>query len=194
MTTANKVTILRILLIPFFVIEVLYYVKNGHELHWIFAIATFATAALCDALDGFIARRFNQKSELGAILDPVADKLLLVSAIVMLSFDHQPYLESIPYWATGVIIGRDVILILGFGILQLVAGTFTVRPRVLGKVATVLQMFMVLAILLKGKGLWVTVIAGAAAVCTGVSGLLYVSDWMRQLSAHPSSSPTKTKT
>ena len=83
MTTANKVTILRILLIPFFVVQVLYYVKNGNELHRLLAILSFAVAAICDGVDGYIARRYNQRSELGAILDPLADKLLLVSGIVL---------------------------------------------------------------------------------------------------------------
>src|SRR5271168_4098638 len=110
MTTANKVTILRILLVPFFVVEVLYYVRNGQELHRVLAIASFATAAICDGVDGFIARRFNQRSELGAILDPLADKLLLVSGIVVLTFDRQPYFESIPLWVTGLIIGRDLVI------------------------------------------------------------------------------------
>ena len=94
MTTANKVTILRILLIPFFVVQVLYYVKNGNELHRLLAILSFAVAAICDGVDGYIARRYNQRSELGAILDPLADKLLLVSGIVLLSFDHGPYFEG----------------------------------------------------------------------------------------------------
>ena len=80
MTTANKITILRILLIPFFVVEVLYYVKAGVELHRTLAILTFAVAAICDGVDGYIARHFNQRSELGAILDPLADKLLLFRA------------------------------------------------------------------------------------------------------------------
>ena len=69
MTTANKVTILRMLLIPFFVVEVLYYVKDGHELHRLLAVLSFAVAAICDGVDGYIARRYNQRSELGAILD-----------------------------------------------------------------------------------------------------------------------------
>jgi cardiolipin synthase len=189
MTTANKVTILRILLIPIFVMEVLYYVKNGRELHRIVAIATFATAAICDGLDGFIARRFNQRSELGAILDPLADKLLLVSAIVVLSFDRQPYLQSIPPWVTVTIIGRDILVIIGLGVLHMMVGKVAVRPRMLGKVATVLQMAMVLWILLRWKPDWMVMVAAAAAICTGASGLFYVWDWSRQLSAHPSSSP-----
>src|SRR5882762_4820749 len=98
MTTANKITILRILLIPFFVVEVLYYVKNGNEVHRLLAILSFAVAAICDGIDGYIARRYNQRSELGAILDPLADKLLLVSGIVVLSFEHRPRFDTIPLW------------------------------------------------------------------------------------------------
>ncbi len=190
MTTANKVTILRILLIPFFVVEVLYYVKNGRELHRYLAIATFAIAAICDGLDGFIARRFNQRSELGVILDPLADKLLLVSAIILLSFDRQPYLPNIPLWVTGTILGRDILLVLGLGVLQMIVGKVVVHPRVLGKVGTVLQMVMVLWILLKWRQEWLVFLFWGAALCTGGSGLLYVLDWSRQFSAHPSSSPT----
>src|SRR5579862_3092463 len=75
MTTANKITISRILLIPFFVVEVLYYVRTGHELHRILGICSFFLAAVCDGVDGYVARHYNQRSELGAILDPLADKL-----------------------------------------------------------------------------------------------------------------------
>src|SRR6185503_17413708 len=70
MTTANKVTILRMLLIPFFVVEALYYVKTGDETFRFLATLAFATAAICDGVDGYIARHYNQRSELGAILDP----------------------------------------------------------------------------------------------------------------------------
>src|SRR5436190_9037573 len=122
MTTANKITILRILLIPFFVVEVLYYVKNGDEMHRILALLCFAVAAICDGVDGYIARRYNQRSELGAILDLLADKLLLVSGIVVLSFDHRPYLETVPLWLTGTIIGRDILLLIGLVVIQLMVG------------------------------------------------------------------------
>ena len=191
MTTANKITILRILLIPFFVVQVLYYVRSGHELHRLLAILSFAIAAICDGVDGYIARRYNQRSELGAILDPLADKLLLVSGIVLLSIDHAPYLMTIPLWLTGTIIGRDVLLLIGLLVIQMTVGKVTVRPRILGKASTVLQMAIVLWILLKWpeKWLWVWIIG--AAVCTGGSGLLYVWDGMRQLSAHPASSAKK---
>src|SRR5215471_11347297 len=122
MTTANKITILRILLIPFFVVEVLYYVKEGHELHRTLALLSFAVAAICDGVDGYIARRYNQRSELGSILDPLADKLLLLSGIVVLSFNHGPYFETVPLWLTATVIGRDVLLLIGLVVIQMTVG------------------------------------------------------------------------
>src|SRR6266446_4548118 len=118
MTTANKITILRILLIPFFVVEVLYYVKGGNELHRLLAIVSFAVAAICDGVDGYIARRYNQRSELGAILDPLADKLLLVAGIVLLSLRHEQYLPHLPLWLTATVISRDVLLLLGMMVIH----------------------------------------------------------------------------
>src|ERR1700733_2480806 len=178
MTTANKITILRILLIPFFVIELLYYVKNGNEIHRLLAILSFAITAILDGVDGYIARRYNQKSELGAVLDPLADKLLLVSGIVALSFNHGNYLGQIPLWFTGTIIGRDLLVLIGIPVIRFIAGKVFVRPHFIGKIATVLQMAVVIWILLKWDRdlnarwfIWLTV---CAAICTGVSGLLYV--------------------
>src|SRR5713226_5602730 len=98
MTTANKVTIVRILMIPVFIVQLLYYYKTGNEVHRFAGLLCFAAAAILDGVDGYIARRYNQRSELGAILDPLADKLLLISGIVFLSFDHRAYLQAIPLW------------------------------------------------------------------------------------------------
>ena len=191
MTTANKITILRILLIPFFVVQVLYYAKTGNEVHRLLAILSFAIAAICDGVDGYIARHYNQRSELGAILDPLADKLLLVSGIILLSIDHWPRLITIPLWLTGTIIGRDILLLIGLVVIQITVGKVVVKPRILGKVSTVLQMGIVLWILLKWSEKWLWVWIIGAAICTGGSGLLYVWDGVRQLSAHPASSPRK---
>jgi CDP-diacylglycerol--glycerol-3-phosphate 3-phosphatidyltransferase len=188
MTTANKVTIVRILLIPFFVVEVLYYVEDGNELHRLAAILTFATAAICDGVDGYIARRYNQRSELGAILDPLADKLLLVSGIVVLSFDHRPRLEMIPLWLTGTIIGRDLVQLTGLAVIHMTVGKVRVMPRMIGKVATVLQMAIISWVLLKWPNYWLRMMMFGAVACTGISGLLYVWDGVRQLGAHPASS------
>jgi cardiolipin synthase (CMP-forming) len=170
-------------------VQVLYYVKAGHELHRLLAILCFAVASVLDGVDGYIARRYNQRSELGAILDPLADKLLLVSAVVVLSFDHDPYLETIPLWLTGIIIGRDVLMVVGLVVIQITVGKVTVEPRLVGKVATVLQMATVLWALLKWHDQWLSALTLSAAICTGISGLLYVWDGVRQLSAHPASLP-----
>jgi cardiolipin synthase len=193
MTTANKVTIFRILLIPFFVVEVLYYMKTGNEAHRLSAIVAFAVAAICDGVDGYIARHYNQKSELGAILDPLADKLLLVSGVVLFSIPNAHF-GSIPLWLTGTIIGRDLMILIGMVVIQMTVGKVVVGPRLLGKAATVLQMICVLWLLLKwderfGEP-WFSIWTMGAAICTGVSGLLYVWDGVKQLSSHPTSSPT----
>jgi CDP-diacylglycerol--glycerol-3-phosphate 3-phosphatidyltransferase len=156
---------------------------------------SFAIAAILDGVDGFIARHYNQISELGKILDPLADKLLLVSGIVVLSFNHGTFLGQIPLWLTGTIIGRDILILIGMVVIQLTIGKVAVRPRFSGKCATVLQMFVVIWILLKwdvGRGAqWLNIWTVGAAVCTGVSGLLYIWDGVKQLSSHPASSPTK---
>lgn len=193
MTTANKVTIARILLVPFFVVEVLYFMETGYEAHRWIALVAFAVAAGCDGVDGFIARRFNQRSELGAILDPLADKLLLVSGVVLFSLNN-PHLGSIPLWLTGTIIGRDLLVLIGMVVIQMTVGKVIVHPRILGKVATVLQMLCVIWILLKWDSrlseIWFSIWTIGAALFTGISGLLYVLDGVRQLSSHPTSSPT----
>jgi CDP-diacylglycerol--glycerol-3-phosphate 3-phosphatidyltransferase len=198
MTTANKVTILRILLIPFFVVELIYYLENGEELHRLLALLTFAVTAILDGVDGYIARRYNQKSELGAMLDPLADKLLLVSAIVTLSFNHGSSIGQIPLWLTGTIIGRDLLLLTGIAVIRLTVGKVVVGPRVVGKIATVLQMIVVVWILLGWdrdlNERWLKVWMLGAGICTGLSGLLYVWDGVRQLGSHPASLATKTRT
>src|SRR5215813_8450972 len=176
MTTANKITILRILLIPFFVVEVLYYVKTGNEVFRLAAILAFGIAAICDGVDGYIARHYNQRSELGAILDPLADKLLLVSGIVLFTFNNEPHFGSIPLWMTGTIIGRDLLLLVGMVVIQMTVGKVKVRPRILGKIATVLQMICIVWLLLQWDmqlpKVWFTVWTLGAAICTGGSGLL----------------------
>jgi cardiolipin synthase len=195
MTTANKITILRILLIPFFVVELIYYVRSGNEAHRLAALLSFAIAAILDGVDGYIARHYNQVSELGKILDPLADKLLLVSGIVTLSFNHGNFLGQIPLWLTGTIIGRDLLILIGVAVIRFTVGKVVVHPRFTGKIATVLQMAVVIWILLKwdaGQGAhWLKYLELAAAACTGVSGLLYVFDGIKQLGSHPTSSATK---
>jgi phosphatidylglycerophosphate synthase len=131
---------------------------------------------------------------LGRILDPLADKLLLVSGIVLLSFDNEPYFRQIPLWLTATIIGRDLLLAIGAVVIRAVVGKITVRPRIIGKIATVFQMFVIVWILLHWDatfhGYLLQISFIGAAILTAISGVLYVFDGMKQLSEHPSSSPT----
>lgn len=190
MTTANKITILRILSVPFFIAQVLYYFDTGHEHHRWLAFLSFALASIFDGVDGYIARRYNQRSELGAILDPLADKLLLVSGVVLLSWQHQPYLGRIPLWLTATILGRDVILLIGLAVIHYSCGRVEVRPHLIGKMATVFQMITVVWILLKWSEDWTRVWVAGAGLCTAVSGIIYVLFGVSQLSAHPISAAT----
>ena len=187
MTTANKITILRILTIPFFIVQVLYYIDTGGETHRWLAFLSFVLAAICDGVDGYIARHYNQRSELGAILDPLADKLLLASAVVMLSLDNEPRLARIPLWLTATILGRDVIIAIGIAVIHYIHGKVVVHPVLIGKVATVFQMVAVTWVLLKWDQGWLSVLFLGAGVCTGISGLIYIGQGVRQLSASPAS-------
>lgn len=188
MTTANKVTIFRILLVPFFCVQLLYYENSGDEINRWLATVTFALAAISDGIDGFIARRYNQKSELGAVLDPLADKLLLVSALVLLSMDHTTNVGQIPFWLVATVFSRDLLILIGMGVIHFICGKVVVRARPIGKVATVMQMATVLWSLFRWEPHWLDGIALVAACCTGVSGVFYVFDGIRQLSTSPKSS------
>jgi len=190
MTTANKISIFRILLIPVFIVELLYYLENGREWHRYAAIAAFLAAAVSDGIDGFIARRFNQSTELGAILDPLADKLLMVSAIVLLSFHDSANLPRLPLWLPVTVLSRDLIILAGMIVINHVCGRTKVRPHWIGKVATVLQIAAVAWAMLKWDARGLFAWSLAAAVCTGASGVIYILSGVRQLSTSPASIPT----
>ena len=152
MTTANKITIVRILMIPAFVMMAIYYgesIKRGEPLEWqrFAAIAIFILAAASDGLDGYVARRYNQRSTLGAYLDPIADKGLLLSGIITLSIsnwsqsDHE--YGSFAVWFPVLVISRDAVILVGTMILYLLNGKVHVKPKWTGKVATVRQMIAI---------------------------------------------------
>lgn len=189
MTLANKITIARILLIPFFILEILLYQRTGDSLHRWLGLSLFALASLSDALDGYVARHFAQRSELGAILDPLADKLLLVSAVLLLSI-RNPHLPTLPFWLTLTILSRDVLLVIGLVLLHVTGGSTRVRPRLEGKVATVLQMAAVVWTFLALPERGQLYVAGAATLLTLVSGLRYLADGVAMLSTSPHSGPS----
>ncbi|MCS7047964.1 MAG: CDP-alcohol phosphatidyltransferase family protein [Verrucomicrobiae bacterium] len=191
MTLANKITILRILLIPVFVWVTLDYAvrfQAGHVREWqpVLAFVIFAVAALSDGLDGYIARRYNQRTELGTWLDPLADKALLISALVILSIDHGGAFEQLPLWFPILVISRDVILLSGTMLLHFFTGHVTVRPRWVGKCATFFQMLTLGWVLLQIQQPpfhWPMLAAG---IFTFASGMWYIYDGVRQLTAHES--------
>jgi cardiolipin synthase (CMP-forming) len=129
LTFANQLTILRIVLIPAFVLLVVY----GH-LGW--ALLVFITAGLTDALDGLIARRAGQRTHLGAWLDPMADKLLLVTTFVVLTVPAIPLTNHLPLWLTVAVISRDVVIVGVVAIVNLAVGPRTFKPSMWGKMAT----------------------------------------------------------
>ena len=129
LTPANQLTLLRMLLIPAFVILVVY----GH-LGW--ALVVFATAGVTDLLDGLIARQTGQRTRLGAWLDPMADKLLLVTTFVVLTLPGLGLANRLPIWLTVLIISRDVVIVLTVAIVNLAIGPRTFRPSIFGKIAT----------------------------------------------------------
>jgi CDP-diacylglycerol--glycerol-3-phosphate 3-phosphatidyltransferase len=200
MTTANKITIVRILMIPVFVTMAIYYgqsIQRGAPLEWqrFTAIVIFLVAAASDGLDGYVARRYKQRSTLGAILDPIADKGLLLSAIITLSIsnwsDIDPEYGRFPAWFPVLVITRDAVILVGAGVLHLLNGKVQVKPSWTGKVATVLQMAAIAWVMLQLHFLPLLYIVIAAGVFTFISGLIYVMDGVRQLQAEGHAHATK---
>src|SRR5205085_3496647 len=192
MTTANKITIVRILLIPVFVTLALYYgesVERGDPLEWqrFAAIVVFLLAAVSDGLDGYVARRYNQRSSLGVILDPIADKGLLLSGIITLSISNwseiDPNYGRFPAWFPVLVITRDIVILVGAAVLQVLVGHVRVKPHMTGKIATVLQMVAIGWVMLQLRIIPLFYIVLAAGLFTLISGIIYMMDGVRQLQA-----------
>lgn len=144
-TLPNILTVIRMVLIPVFV-SMLFYERFG----W--ALGVFVVAGVTDGLDGLLARRFDQKSQLGTILDPIADKLLLVTAFIVLSLPSiipqpMPRHFPVPFWVTAAVISRDIFIVVGSAAINIVTGFRRFRPSWLGKVNTVVQILAVVVIL-----------------------------------------------
>jgi cardiolipin synthase (CMP-forming) len=177
----NWLTILRILLIPVFV-TLLVYRRAG----W--ALLIFCLASLTDMLDGYIARTQGRQTRLGAFLDPMADKLLLTSGFVTLT-----WLKVIPFWITAVVVSRDVVLSLGVLVIHIAGGTVHPAPTWVGKMSTVFQMATVLAAMAAAyfhvvPALVTKLLAWVTAGFTVTSGLQYLVRGLRQLETSSSMS------
>src|SRR5947209_36041 len=144
-TLPNLLTVFRMVLIPIFV-SLLFYQR------FLLALAVFVTAGITDGLDGLLARRFHQQSQLGTILDPIADKLMLVTAFIVLSMRNvfpQPLPKHlpVPFWVTVAVISRDVFIIVGAAAINIVTAFRGFRPSLLGKISTSIQIGTIAAII-----------------------------------------------
>jgi cardiolipin synthase len=143
----NRISLLRLMLVAPFVVLMQYHHVNPEYRYW--ALAIFAVMGLSDMLDGYLARRMGWKSRLGAILDPLADKTLIICSALLLTLpDSRVEGAQLPFWVVVLIVGKDLWVIGGFLLLFLLTGSTKVHPTIAGKLSTAGQIAMVTAILL----------------------------------------------
>ena len=147
MTLANRITIGRLVLIPVFVVFVMSYTRDQQWLR-IAALVTFIVAAISDGIDGFVARAYNQKTKLGMVLDPLADKLLINIALVFLAVNGQ-LTTPIPAWFPVVALSRDAIIVIGAYLINEYYGPVRAAPHITGKLTTALLMALIISVLLE---------------------------------------------
>ncbi len=172
-TIPNLLTVLRMALIPVFA-SLLYY---GYAKS---ALAVFVLAGVSDGIDGFIARRFKQETELGTIIDPIADKLLMTTTFIILTLPnimtpvkHLP----IPFWVTAAVIGRDLLIITVAGAINIMTGFRGFRPSWLGKLSTFVQVVAVTLILtaaVTGYSFYLPTTYFIVVLLAAVSGIHYI--------------------
>ena len=170
LTAANQLTLLRMVLIPPFAILLLYGFRG-----W--ALATFIAAGITDLFDGLIARRTGQKTTLGAWLDPMADKLLVLTMFVMLTLPNMGAANRLPLWFTILVLSRDVVIVLTVAVVNLALGRRTFRPSIFGKIATAMYLMTGVAALyfnyLDVRSSVITVLVYASLAITFVSAFDY---------------------
>jgi len=170
---ANRISIARVVLVPFFVAFIVYS-------RFRIALAIFLVCMASDFIDGYIARTKNQQTRLGSLLDPIADKLLLISGFVSLSFVNDlPSHLSFPPYVPLIIVSRDVLIIIGCMVIYLLKGRIEIRPTRIGKITTFFQMISVVSILVwfpYTRILWAVTVA-----LTLFSGLDYLRIGTRML-------------
>ena len=187
-TVPNLLTVFRMALVPVFV-SLLFYQK------FLLALGAFVLAGITDGLDGLLARRFHQQSPLGRILDPIADKLMLVTSFIVLSMKgvyptpipgHLP----IPVWVTITVISRDVFILVGAAAINMVTGFRAFVPSLPGKISTVVQIIAVAIVMLSaqtrvGTGYYLPTVYAAVFVLTLLSGIHYIFFVSRRLNERP---------
>ncbi|MBF0124088.1 MAG: CDP-alcohol phosphatidyltransferase family protein [Magnetococcales bacterium] len=173
MNIPNGLSFLRICAVPIFI-----WLLLNREMQWAFWL--FVLASLTDALDGFIAKRFNMHTELGAYLDPLADKLLLVCGFIVLTV-----LGDIPLWITLLVTTRDIMIIGGALLYQVMTNSLRMQPMWMSKVNTTMQIILLGVVMLSLEVVPVAILVAPltimVAVTTLISGWQYVNVWTRQV-------------
>jgi cardiolipin synthase (CMP-forming) len=179
---ANLMTVLRILATPV-LIGILIKHREAFNLdapaatqamYRYYALGVFAFAAATDAADGLIARFFNQKTDIGTVLDPIADKVLLTATILMLSFPIGFDTYRLPFWFPIIVLSRDFIILAGIAVIFMVRGNVPVVPTFTGKITTLFQVITVLSVLLYLPDVARIPIIVATTFLTCLSGLHYI--------------------
>ncbi len=166
MNLANRITITRIILTPLFIAAVIYGRMD-------IALILFAAAVISDGLDGFVARSMHQKTFIGTILDPVADKILLISAFICLTLIKSiPEGLRLPPYVPIIVISRDAIIVLGSVLIHVVKGGVKIAPSFWGKFTTFFQMMTIVSILVQFK--YSYYVWNAATILTVISGVDYM--------------------
>ncbi len=174
MTIPNFITIFRLLLVPAVVLSLL-----SGDVGW--ALALFVVAGLSDAADGFIARTFDQRSELGAYLDPIADKLLLVSVFVVLGF-----MSELPLWLVVAVVSRDALIVAAVLLSSLIGKPVAMKPLAVSKANTAAQIGLVIVVLAElafsqAFGPLRPALIGMAGILTVASTAAYLVQWLRHM-------------
>ncbi|MBX3596012.1 MAG: CDP-alcohol phosphatidyltransferase family protein [Rhizobiaceae bacterium] len=184
MTIPNLITIIRFLLVP----AVVYALLLGE---WGWAFVGFVVAGVSDAVDGFIARHFNQASALGSYLDPVADKVLLVSVFIVLG-----YLDQLPLWLVIAVVSRDALIVCAVVLSSLMGNPVEMKPLPVSKLNTAVQ--IVLAAFILGEqafgadtGLMRMSLIAANGLLTIASTAAYLVAWLRHMTTNGEKSPSK---
>jgi cardiolipin synthase len=179
---ANKISLSRILAIPFFVASLIYFARNPETFVFKFLVLfIFSLAMLTDFLDGIIARVKKEKTSLGKILDPLADKLLLMNAFLWIYALRQslPLEYRLPFWVVLIVVSRDLLILLGIAIFSFLKVEVAIAPNIWGKLTTLFQMFTILSVLLDcalSPFVW-----SAACLFTFISGITYLARGVKAL-------------
>lgn len=179
MNLPNSITLLRILLTPAFISCILYY-KAGNDYLRFMALGIFTAAVLTDAADGLLARMLKQKTTIGTILDPIADKLLLITAFISLA--NWPAEVRLPLWVPVIVVSRDIFIALGIAVIFIISGVVNISPSPLGKITTFFQMATIISVLLLSEHsvyIW-----NITVVFTALSGINYLVRGARFLNAN----------